>query len=461
MDALLGSFLDLAAQTPGAPIATGWGGEWTRADLARRVLEGQLAWQREWAARGIAPGSVVALMVEPGPGFLAAFLACRAAQACVLLLDPGMAEEEQQRVAEALGACALWNSRAAEGTAVELRDSVRWLPGRQCFPDAACLKLTSGSSGEPAGVVVPTQSLVVDGRALIHSMGLCESDRIFAAVPMSHAYGLSVIASPAWLLGCTVVIPAQGHDLDVAERFGATIFPSVPSWYEAQLAAAGSPPMPSSLRLMMSAGAPLRPATAAAWRERHGLGIHVLYGSSECGAIAYDRQGDAAERGSVGTAVEGVRIELDGDEHVVVHSAAVAHGYWPQDEARAARITSDCFRTEDVASLEGGEVFLTGRRSHWINVKGKKVNPREIESVLGEHPAIRDVAVIGRRLPEGRGEAIRAVIACEEDSLRFRDVVTWCKPRLSRHKYPRSVVFVRELPRTARGKLDRNTLLAF
>ena len=279
-----------------------------------------------------------------------------------------------------------------------------------------------------------------------------------ATVPLSHSYGLSVVASPAWLLGCPVVFPGRLDSLQAAAAFDATFLPSVPGWFEAQLSAESPKTLPSRVRLLMCAGAPLRPATARQWHERFGLGIHVLYGSSECGGITYDRVGDAAEHGSVGTAVEGVQLELDEAGHVIVRSKAIALGYWPEDEVRSERLSPGCFRTEDFGHWIGERLFLTGRRSDWINVKGHKVNPLEVENVLREHPSISDVAVIARKLSDGRGEAIHAFVVCQQGSLRFRDILAWCRPRLARHKYPRGLVLLKELPRTERGKLDRQAL---
>ncbi len=455
MDPLLSRALELAEEAPSALAAVGPDGAWTRAELAERIRYHGDAWRSALEERDLDPGTVIALRVEPGPGFLAAYLACRWAGACVLLLDNSLTEEEELRVASTLGAAACWQSGAA------LRDDdgthpLAWLPGRTQLPAAACLKLTSGSSGEPASVITPARSLLVDGENLIKAMGLHHSDRLFSAVPMSHSYGLSVLASPAWLLGCTVVFPGRDDSMETASEFGATFYPSVPSWYDAQLAT--NRELPPSLRLWLSAGAPLRSSTASAWFKQHGERIHVLYGSSECGGITYDRKGDAAVRGSVGSPLEGVRIEFDDHGHVIVHSRATALGYWPERTGRKNCLSTGRFKTEDMACMEEGELFLQGRSSQWINVKGKKVNPLEIEGVLCEHPAIRDVAVIGRTLPDGRGEAVRAVIACEEGDVSFREIVRWCQPRLASHKYPRSVVLVRELPRTGRGKLDRKAL---
>jgi len=460
MDPLVSSFRTLALESPEAPAAVGPAGGWTRSALRERAERLGAEWGRALVARGLGPGAVVALRSEAGAGFLAAFLACRLAGACVLLLDAKLTSEEERRVSVALGAAASWSSEAALAAGGLEDGDVEWLPGRAALPEAACLKLTSGSSGEPAGVITPASSLLADGHALVRSIGLRPADRLLVAVPLSHSYGLSVLASPAWLIGCPLVLPAGEDLLEVAAEFGATFLPSVPSWFEARLRAQGRAPLPPSLRSFMSAGAPLRAATAREWLDRHGLPIQVLYGSSECGGITYDRVGDAAVAGSVGTPVEGVRVELDEAGQVTVHSEATALGYWPPDPERGARLGPGWFRTEDVGRWEDGRLVLEGRRSQWINVKGNKVNPLEVEAALEGHPAVRDVVVIGRPLPAGHGEAVRAIIACEDGALSFREIVAWCRPRLARHKYPRSVEFVRELPRNERGKLDRRALRA-
>jgi long-chain acyl-CoA synthetase len=470
MDPLLSRFLDLAEAAPSAPAALGAakalgrtavGGleSWSRGELARRIKHLGTEWRSALASHDHGPGAVIALRVEPGPGMLAAFLACRAAEACVLLLDSSVTQEEEREIVARLGACCVWDSSQSLRSEDLASQGVRWLSGSARLPESACLKLTSGSTGEPAGVRTSPGSLLLDGKALAESMRLSSSDRILASVPLSHSYGLSVIASPAWLVGSAVIFPGDGDPLQAAREFGATFMPSIPSWFEAQVAATSPPVLPDHLRLFMSAGAPLQEQTAKDWLKRYDRGIHVLYGSSECGGIAYDIQGDAACRGSVGTVMDGVRVELDESGQVSVHTPKVTLGYWPADNSRADKIQGDRFQTEDLAHFENGELFLDGRRSQWINVKGKKVNPREVERVLREHPAISDAAVFGRSTSETPGERVRAVIVCEQDALQFADVMAWCKSRIAPHKYPRSVAFCRELPRTERGKLDRKALI--
>ncbi len=458
-DPILRAFLELWAADPMREVAVGPGLCVRRQD----VEEGMRCASRALDGLRLALGAVIGLQVDPGPSFLTAYLACRRAGLCVLPLDASVPRGEQLRVALHLGACAIWRPGAFDSASV--LGGIEPLRGRRTLPETACLKLTSGSTGDPVGIAVSAQALFTDGDVLVRSMGLTAADRFLCAVPMSHSYGLSVLATPAWILGATLVFPAQEDLLEIAERFEATFFPSVPSWFEARLRVSNDAPLPPSLRLCLSAGAPLRPETARAWRERFGLPIRVLYGCSECGGITYDRRGDAAERGSVGTPVEGVEIELEpvlggAGGRVVVRSPAVATRYVPSQPGNGARLGHGAFRSDDLARFANGELWLCGRQSDWINVKGKKVNPREVEGVLAELPGVIEVAVLSQPLPTGQGESVRAVIACAEGRLRYRDVVLWCRTRLAPHKVPRKIAFVREIPRTVRGKLDRRALLS-
>src|SRR5262249_22302960 len=159
-------------------------------------------------------------------------------------------------------------------------------------------------------------------------------------------------------------------------------------------------------------------ATARRFRETFGLPVHVFYGASECGGICYDREGGAGERGTVGTPVEGVEVELvacgEGKTagqggRGAVRSPAVPPSYVCGADPRLAggRLVAS-----DFAVWSGGELALSGRLDDLINVKGKKVDPREVETVLAQLPGVDEVAVLGLPMPERGGEVVRAVIAC-------------------------------------------------
>jgi acyl-coenzyme A synthetase/AMP-(fatty) acid ligase len=332
--------------------------------------------------------------------------------------------------------------------------------------DVAVVKLTSGSTGTPRGVAMRAETQLADEAAFAVTMGLHENDRLLAAIPLSHAYGFTILALSALVRGSTLVVPEDRSPfspLAAAQELGATVFPTVPVYLQGVLKMSRPPPLPSQVRLVISAGAVLSSAVAAQFRRTYGQPVHVLYGSSECGGICYDREGGAPARGTVGTPLEGVRVSIapqdpeDGDEGlVVVESAAVGETYVPEADAR---LRAGRFETCDVGAWDRGELVLRRRVDRVINVRGRKVDPSEVEGVLAALRGVEEVVVVGVPSPGGREEIVRAVVACSSGGLGHEDVISWCRPRLADHKVPRSVVIVEALPRTPRGKVDRSALL--
>ncbi|HEY4564495.1 MAG TPA: hypothetical protein VIJ36_16045, partial [Thermoanaerobaculia bacterium] len=164
----------------------------------------------------------------------------------------------------------------------------------------------------------------------------------------------------------------------------------------------------------------------------------------------------------VGSPVEGVRVVLEpaGLEgeggRVTVESPAVSSGYLPDADDR---LGDGRFLAGDLALWRHGELALAGRVDDLVNIKGKKVNPREVEAILAGLPGVDEAVVLGVPV-EGRGEILRAVVACRAGDLTTSEVVAWCRGHLSAHKVPRSVILLEALPRNARGKLDRAALLS-
>jgi long-chain acyl-CoA synthetase len=296
-------------------------------------------------------------------------------------------------------------------------------------------------------------------------MGIRASDVILGAIPMSHSYGLSSVALPALVRGCAVAVPEDSGPLaplEAAHAAGATVMPTVPAYLQALVALRRPGLWPKTIRLVISAGAPLGSATAAGFFDVFGQRVHAFYGASECGGIAYDREGGAAERGTVGPPVEGVTIDLEeipggdaGEGVVVVSSAAVAEGYLHEANPR---LGGGRFRTSDRAAFAAGELRLAGRLDGIINVKGKKVDPGEVERVIAEMGGVIDALVLGVPGRNHATETVAAVVACRPGAVTAEDVVAFCRARLAEHKVPRRVRLVAELPRTARGKVDRAAL---
>ena len=330
---------------------------------------------------------------------------------------------------------------------------------------AAVVKLTSGSTGSPRAVAMPTDALLADEDALASTMGLHDGDRLWSAVPFSHWYGFTTLALSAMVRGLTLVVPADLEpfsSLGAARKLGVTVFPTVPAYVQALLRLPTVSIWPESIRLVIAAGALLPAETALHFRRVHKQAVHTFYGSSECGGICYDRDGGAAERGTVGTPVRGVRLSLaplDSSTEeglVVVESPSVGDTYLPDADRR---LGLGRFETNDVGAWRGGELTLLRRVDRVINVRGRKVDPCEVEAVLSMLEGVTEVVVVGVSSPDGSDEIVRAVMACPSIRPEYREIAAWCRGRLADHKVPRSVVFVDSIPRTLRGKIDRQALL--
>ncbi len=413
------------------------------------------------AGLDVGPGTSVGLAAPNGPGFVAGLLAIRRAGAAVLLFDARTPEAEKQRIVSTLGAGALLDCRRAwpGEDDFSLQGAGGGRPAKGLDPKIAVIKLTSGSTGMPRGILTPSAVLLADDAALTSTMGLGDEERILAAIPMSHSYGLSSVVLPAFTRRAVLIVPEGINPLDpmiAARERRATFLPTVPAYLQALVKMASPPRAPASLRLVVTAGAPLKPDTARRFREVYSLPVHVFYGASESGGITFDRTGTAGERGSLGTPVDGVNVTLEPGGAVTVASPAVAAGYHPDGDTS---LESGRFRTRDLGVFRDGELHLEGRLDDLINIRGKKVNPREVEAVLGRLDGVDEAVALGADVDDSDDRIVRAIIACRPGALSRDTVHAWCRRHLVGHKVPRSIVLVEQLPRTARGKLDRAALL--
>lgn len=241
--------------------------------------------------------------------------------------------------------------------------------------------------------------------------------------------------------------------LDGLAVSGATVFPGMPVFYQAFCEMGDLPPLPD-LRLCISAGAPLPVEVARKFRSRATRTIHSFYGSSECGGICYDREGALREQGFVGDAMNGVTLEILEDAPAAqwrVQSAAAGDDYFPQPDR--AKLGAGIFVPDDLLARGPLGFTIVGRLSDVINVAGRKVNPAEIEAALLGFPGVREAVVFGRASTLRNQEVVACVAA--ERGVEERQLLQFCRARLSSWQVPKSVHFVDRLPVNERGKTSR------
>jgi acyl-CoA synthetase (AMP-forming)/AMP-acid ligase II len=449
-----------------------------------------LRFAEQLRAAGLQPGQVVVAAAGNRPGYIALLVACRTLALVLVPVDVSATTAEILELAHRMMASALVTTDGAvalgtgpstalgTGRPVPIGDDLflaaREAPASAAVQapfghEAALMKLTSGSSGTPKATLTTEAQLIADSRQIIAGMQIGPDDTQIAAIPLSHAYGLSVVLMPMLLQGTPIVlrqnfVPAQ-LPAD-AQAAGARIFAGVPFMFQHFVAHPPAGGWPVGLGKLISAGAPLLPETARDFIAAFGVKIHSFYGTSETGGIAYDSVDlDSSDEltvdGAIGPLLPGVAVELVAEAdlpprsgRILVRSAAVSSGYagGPDPAFRdSGFLTGDYGRFD-----ERGRLVLTGRASSFINVAGRKVEPGEVERVLRLMPGVRD-AHVGAAADPQRGEQVVAYVAARGDMTAL-GVRQFCAAHLAAHKIPRLVLFVDAVPRTVRGKVDRPAL---
>jgi long-chain acyl-CoA synthetase len=317
------------------------------------------------------------------------------------------------------------------------------------------LKLTSGTTSEPRAIRFDAAQLLADCDNVCDTMGLREDDLNFGIISFAHSYGFSNLITPLLCRGIPFVAASDIIPRAIVEGLrssSATVLPGVPVIFRSL---AEFPEPGKSLRLCISAGAPLASEVARRFFVRWGRKIHSLYGASECGGICYDpSESPDIPPGYVGPPLKGVKLSIEGEgpSRVWVRGHAVGSGYWPAVDEE--NFWGGAFRPSDLLERSGNGYAIRGRISDLINVAGRKVNPDEVERVLRMSPNVREAVVLG--LPaSARGEEVAACVQGEATEAELRTV---CARMLAAWQVPRRWFFFKEIPLNARGKISRADL---
>jgi len=399
------------------------------------------AWLAATGAQEALEGHTVVFALPNGIEWLAIFLGLMKAGAVAVPLDPGEPATAQARLVRSVRAGFWWN-----GTALVAGTEARRYRG----PEICLIKLTSGSTGEPRPLVFTAAQMLADARQVTSTMGITAGDLNYALIPLGHSYGLGNVTVPLLAHGVPAVCGSGALPHAIATDFAQwspTVFPGVPVMWRGL---AASDVKLASLRLPISAGAPLPAEVARDFAARYGRKIHSFYGSSETGGIAYDRTGGAALAGTVGRALRGVKLRLRAGGRLIVSSAAVTtHGNRHRSGTLGAWVMPD--RVQLGAT---GEVTLLGRRGASVKIGGRRISLNEVLARLRRVPGVRDAWVA---VSEGADAVLGAAVATELTPMELRtallaDTAAW--------KIPKRLVTLPSLPVNARGKTDSSALRA-
>jgi long-chain acyl-CoA synthetase len=394
-------------------------------------------------------GSVLLIQQGNEPVWPALFLACLDLKIILAPLEPDIAAstlEKIERVTSAQGMICNTTVRRLD------QPLIKWDHPRPDF-----LKLTSGTTALPRAVRFRESQLLADCDHICRTMGLQSDDRNFGVIPFAHSYGFNNLITPLLCQGTALVCSDDRLPRAIRKNVQdsqATVLPATPAIFHA-LSALPDPETLGRIRLCISAGAPLPAETIRQFHDRYGLRIHSFYGSSECGGIAFDREGRLdAPSGFVGTPMEDVEILRRENDRIEIRGQNVGDGYFPApdpDVLDGTRfIPGDLVRWID----QGAQLY--GRASDAINIAGKKVHPSVIEEHLRQFPGIIDVIAFGVPSPT-RNEDLVALVMTDR-ALTRQQLETHCRAGLVDWQVPRDFKIVSSLPVNTRGKLKRSDL---
>ncbi len=348
--------------------------------------------------------------------------------------------------------------------------------------DVALFQYTGGTTGVPKAAMLTHKNLVANTLQVLSFMPSAEpgKEKVMAAIPFFHVYGMTVAMNFALYVGGEIVIVPNPRPIDNVMRIIAkertTIFPGVPAMY---IGIINHPDAPKtdmrSIKACISGSAPLpmevqeKFGTLTGGRLVEGYGLTETAPCTHCNPVFGERRA-----GSIGLPLPDVEAKIvnpdtglavpwgsDETGELLVRGPNIMKGYWNRPEETAASIDEDgWFRTGDIARMdEDGYFYIVDRKKDMIIASGYKVLPREVEEVLFAHPQVLEAAVAG--VPDSyRGETVKAFIVAKPGTAPSAEEITaFCRQRLAPYKVPRQIEFRQELPKTQVGKVLRRILV--
>jgi acyl-CoA synthetase (AMP-forming)/AMP-acid ligase II len=334
---------------------------------------------------------------------------------------------------------------------------------------------TSGTTGQPKGVMLSHRNVVANTRSIISYLELTDRDIIVNVLPFFHSFGNSVLLTH-FAVGGRIVIENRFMYPPVVVQTMQHERPSglsgVPSTFYILLAKTNFAKSDwSFLRYISQAGGAMRPAAAEQLRSvAPNAELFVMYGQTEAAArLTYVPPSMLDKKpGSIGIAIPGVQVrvvdqrgqDIKGDVvgEIIACGTNIMQGYLNDRAATEAAICDGWLHTGDMARIDDdGYLYMVSRRSDFIKAGSYRVSPGEIEEVIAELPGVEDVAVIGTE-DELMGEAIVACVCCARDRFDEHKIRQYCLERLPMYKLPKYIFHEQDLPTTASGKKQYSIL---
>ncbi|MDT4830010.1 Long-chain-fatty-acid--CoA ligase [compost metagenome] len=342
--------------------------------------------------------------------------------------------------------------------------------------EVATLIYTSGTTGAPKGVMVPHRGLLHFARVSAASRRLTPHDIGYAALPMSHIFGIATVLMATAHAGASLVLRSRFDSQDAFKALacpGVTILQGVPTMFSRMMAAA--PPRASlrapALRYVYTGGAALDPTQKRDVERYFGVPMHHGYGITEYAGSMFITDIDAPRTDcSAGTAVAGVELRIGTPDSgapvpgqrgdILIRGPGVMLGYY-RDAAQTAQalLPGGWLQTGDIGYVDaGGALFISGRSKDLIIRSGFNVYPIEVESVINAFPGVRLSAVVGRATADQNEEVIAFVEPLAGASLDLQLLTLHLRAQLAPYKRPARIIPIDTIPTTVSGKILKQPL---
>jgi benzoate-CoA ligase family protein len=340
--------------------------------------------------------------------------------------------------------------------------------------DIAFWLYSSGSTGKPKGAPHKHVSMLFTADNYAKNvLNISENDVCFSVSKLFFAYGLGNNLTFPLRFGASAVLlseaPTPDKVIETLLKFRPTVFFGVPTQYNSVLKKMDGTNL-SSLRACVSAGEALPPEIYKQWKTKTNLDILDGIGSTEALHIFISNRSDDVREGTSGKMVPGCEakvVDSDGNPvppaetgHLLIRGQSLTPGYWNRPEVNADKfLEGGWFKTGDMYSQENGYFTYQGRGDDMLKVGGIWVSPMEIEYALVEHGAVNECAVVGHDV-EGLSKPFAYVVLHEpcdwaaKEQL-SRELIEFVAAKLPKFKRPWGIHFVKELPKTATGKIQR------
>ncbi|CAM2905293.1 AMP-binding protein [Legionella worsleiensis] len=344
--------------------------------------------------------------------------------------------------------------------------------------DIAFLQYTGGTTGVSKGAILTHGNMianVMQAHSWIAPLGISNEDIIVTALPLYHIFSLTANCLTFMMFGAKNILITNPRDLNhfinEIKNSGFTAFTGVNTLYNAILNHPRFNEIDfSKLKLGLSGGMALQKSVSMRWAEMTKSRVLEAYGLTETSpAATMNPMYLEGYNGSIGLPLPSTDVSIRDDNEkevpigqsgeLCIKGPQVMAGYWKRPDETALVFTKDGFlKTGDIARMdEEGYVYLVDRKKDMIIVSGFNVYPNEIEQVIGMHPGVLEVGVVGV-IDEESGERVKACIVKRDPKVTAEQIIAHCREHLTAYKVPKIVEFYDELPKTNVGKILRRAL---